>query len=262
MNVAMMQPAFMPWQGYFELISKADIFIFLDDFQFSVQSYHQRNRLFVNKGEAGWYTVPILKAESFGAPLNKAKTNDLIPWREKLWKRLEMNYSGTPFFKDISPEIKSWLFSSYGSLAEQNIAFIKIVCAMLGLQPQFRCSSEYQTIEKRSKRVTELLNWCKATHYFCAKGSFEYMLNDKIFPLGSIEVFFQDFVPREYPQTSSRQGFIPCLSVLDALFNAGAQKTAEMAGSGTKNWLTWQEMKAMYSSHASTQNKIEGQDEE
>ena len=261
MNIAMMQPAFMPWQGYFELISKADIFIFLDDFQFSVQSYHQRNRLFVNKGEAGWYTAPILKAESFGAPLNKARTNDLIPWKEKLWKRLEMNYSGAPFFKDISPDIKPWLFRSYASLAEQNIAFIKIVCTMLGLQPQFRCSSEYETAEKRSKRVMELLNWCQATRYFCAKGSFEYMLSDKIFPLGSVEVFFQDFTPQEYPQAGSRQDFVPCLSVLDALFNAGAQKTAVMVGNGTKKWSTWQEMEAAYLSHSSTQDKSDEQNE-
>ena len=47
MNIAMMQPTFLPWLGYFQLIHKSDLFVFLDDFQFSVQSYHQRNKLFV-----------------------------------------------------------------------------------------------------------------------------------------------------------------------------------------------------------------------
>ena len=61
MNVAMMQPTFLPWLGYFQLIYKSDIFIFLDDFQFSVQSYHQRNKLFVNQDQVDWYTVPIKK---------------------------------------------------------------------------------------------------------------------------------------------------------------------------------------------------------
>ena len=75
MKVAMMQPTFLPWQGYFELIYQADCFIFLDDFQFSVQSYHQRNRLFVNRDQVGWYTVPVKKSNAF---LRKTKTEDGI----------------------------------------------------------------------------------------------------------------------------------------------------------------------------------------
>ena len=74
MKVGMMQPSFMPWQGFFELIFISDIFIFLDDFQFSVQSYHQRNRLFVNtdpaelrKGTLFLESGPIIRAMDQGS---------------------------------------------------------------------------------------------------------------------------------------------------------------------------------------------------
>ena len=105
MNVAMMQPAFMPWQGFFELIYRAERFVFLDDFQFSVQSYHQRNRLFVNKGQVDWYSVSVMKSVSFGAPLNETKLNETIPWRQKMWKRLQQNYAKAPFYAAIAPAV-------------------------------------------------------------------------------------------------------------------------------------------------------------
>ena len=58
MKVAMMQPTFLPWLGYFELIMKADKFIFLDDFQFVYRSFHRRNRILLN-GKEQALTIPI-----------------------------------------------------------------------------------------------------------------------------------------------------------------------------------------------------------
>ena len=58
MRVAMMQPTFLPWTGFFQLIDAADLFIVLDDFQFQRHSYHQRNRLFVGP-TVQWVTVPV-----------------------------------------------------------------------------------------------------------------------------------------------------------------------------------------------------------
>ena len=65
-DIAMMQPTFLPWQVFFELILKSDKFIFLDDFQYSVQSHHTRNKLFVNKGQVDYYNVPVQKSKCFG----------------------------------------------------------------------------------------------------------------------------------------------------------------------------------------------------
>ena len=73
MNVAMMQPTFLPWQGFFSLVYQSDAFIFLNDFQFSFQSFHQRNRLFVNQNQVEWYTAVVDKKTSFLRPLNETK---------------------------------------------------------------------------------------------------------------------------------------------------------------------------------------------
>jgi hypothetical protein len=242
MKVAMMQPGFMPWQGFFELICKSDIFIILDDFQFSVQSYHQRNRLFVNKGQVDWYTVPIQKSVSFGGALNDVAINDKIPWRVKTWKRIQQNYSKASHFHEIASSIEKWLLNSYQSLADQNIAFIKLVCGILNINTEFRLSSQYTTSAHRSHKVLELLRWCNVTQYLCARGSFEYMKEDAVFPVDDIEILFQNFIPKPYVQIGTVDEFVPFLSVLDALLNIGPGQTFELINNGTAKWLTWTDM--------------------
>lgn len=240
MKIAMMQPAFLPWQGYFELICKSDVFIILDDFQFSVQSYHQRNRLFVNKGQIGWYTVPVHKNVSFGGRISDAAINNDLPWHVKMWKRIEQNYSKAHYFREIAPFIEDWLFSPNKYIADLNIAFIKMVCRQLNISTEIRLSSQFTTNACRSQKVLELLRWAGATQYLCAKGAFGYMKEDAVFPVDDIEVLFQDYIPKRYGQVGSPDGFVPFLSVLDALLNIGPVQTVELIENGTVKWLTWE----------------------
>jgi hypothetical protein len=242
MVVAMMQPAFLPWQGFFELIYRSDRFIVLDDFQFSVQSYHQRNRLFVNRGQVDWYSVPVRKSNSFKAALNQTEINESTPWRTKLWKRLEQNYSKAPFFAELAPDLNQWFFAQAASLASQNTDFILLACRLLGIKREFCYSSQCPLQTERSQRVLDLLRWSGAKTYVCARGSFPYMLEDAVFPVQDIEVRFQNYVPKTYAQIGSPQEFIPYLSIIDALVNIGPEKTLELIASGTEHWLSWDEM--------------------
>jgi hypothetical protein len=242
MKVAMMQPSFLPWQGFFELIYQSERFIFLDDFQFSVQSYHQRNRLFSNLRKVDWYTVPIQKSSSFKLPLNKVSVMETIPWRVKMWKRIRQNYSKALYYGEIAPLIENWLLSHSKSLAENNIKFIMLVCNILKLAREFRLSSQFSTEHQRSEKVLALLRWCEADQYYCARGSFDYMLEDGVFPVDDIKIHFQDFEPQKYQQVGSPGVFIPYLSVLDALMNIGPSQTMELIMHGTKDWLSWDEM--------------------
>ncbi len=245
MKVAMMQPSFLPWQGFFELIYQSERFIFLDDFQFSVQSYHQRNRLFASRGKIEWYTVPIQRSSSFKLPLNQTSIMESIPWRIKMWKRLQQNYSKAIYYREIAPLIENWLLSPQApSLAENNCKFTMLVCDILNLSREFRLSSQFPTEKQRSERVLELLRWCEADHYYCARGSFDYMLDDGVFPVDDIKILFQDFKPAAYQQVGSPDTFVPYLSVLDALMNIGPSLTMELIRTGTKNWLSWDELAA------------------
>lgn len=243
MKVAMMQPAFMPWQGFFELIYNSEVFIFLDDFQFSVQSFHQRNKLFISKNKVGWYSVPIQKSISFLSQLNNTKINESTLWREKMWKRLLANYSKAPFFNELLPIIQGWLFKKYNSLAELNIEFIILVCKLMGIDRNFLFSSNLHIESRSSFRVLELLKLVSADCYYCAHGSFGYMLKERVFPVQNINVLFQNYQPQPYAQVRNSEEFIPYLSILDALFNIGPNETLKLIKKGTLKWLNWEERK-------------------
>ena len=242
MKVAMMQPSFLPWQGYFELIHKADIFIFLDDFQFSLQSYHQRNRLFVNRDQVDWYTVPVVKALSFGAPLNEVQIDEKQLWQRKMLQRLQHNYAKAPFYSLIFPQLELILLRNFKSIAELNIALVKMVLSLFGWHKEIRLSSAAPSKLTRSERVLELLRSSDAKEYFSASGSFGYMLDEGKFPVTGIEVFFQNFKHQNYRQVGTKGEFIPYLSVFDALFNVGPDETASLVSGGTENWIRWSDM--------------------
>ena len=130
------------------------------------------------------------------------------------------------------------------TLSIQNIAFIKFVSSLLDYKGEFQYSSNLPSNKLRSDRVEELLRWCDAKTYFCAKGSYDYMLEDGIFPLLDISVCFQDYYIEPYPQIGSKNEFIPYLSILDALMNIGPDRTREYVVNGTKKWIVWDEMKS------------------
>ena len=250
MKVAMMQPTFLPWQGYFELIHQSDRFVLGDDSQYSVSSYHQRNRLFVEAGKVVWYTVPVQKKESFGMALNRARTSDDRTWREKMWRQIRQNYAKAAYFAQVAPPVERWLLAPAESLAALNIGFIRLACELMGLRREFRLASELPMTQSRSGRVLELLRWCEADQYYCARGSFGYMQAEGLFPVEGIEVFFQNYVPRPYPQVGAKPDFVPYLSVLDALLNVGPEATLAMIAHGTGRWSTWSEMAAAGAVHA------------
>jgi hypothetical protein len=244
MKVAMMQPTFLPWQGFFELIRRADAFVFLDDFQYCHRSYHQRNRLFLSTGRPDWVTVPVRRVHGARMALNAVQIDDAAPWRGKLLKQLQANYGRSPHFAAVYPPVADWLARPAASLADQNIGFILLVLELLGWQRPLHRSSAYRCDGVRSDRLLALLRQLGASEYLSARGSFDYMREDAVFPVPDIEVKFQNFVPPPYPQVGATGSFVPALSVLDALFNVGAEGTARLISAGTSHWLDWRALGA------------------
>lgn len=239
MNIAMMQPTFLPWLGYFQLIYKSDIFVFLDDFQFSFQSYHQRNKLFVNQDQIDWYTVPIKKSSSFGVSINAAFFDESRNWRKKLGRRLEKNYFKTSFFSKIYPLIGDIIMNEKSNLSTLNIKLIKAVVKLFDWDVKWEFSSKYPSKAIRSERVLELLKHYRAKHYYSPIGAMQYLKDDGIFPVSNLDISFQNFHIKKYPQKNSSSEFFPSLSVLDALFNVGPEETIKLINNESNKWEKW-----------------------
>ncbi len=139
----MMQPAFLPWQGFFALVAAADVFVVLDDFQFQRHSFHQRNRLRLPDGSETWISVPVAHTGSDAfPPLNVAVPVVDAKWRRRLKTPLDQSYGKAPFHSQLRPDVDTWIDTSWPTLAEMNIAFIQLVARTLGFTPEWRRSSE------------------------------------------------------------------------------------------------------------------------
>ena len=94
-----MQPTFLPWIGYFDLIDKVDKFVFYDDVQLSKQSWQVRNRIKNSSGNPSWLTLPI-KKHPLSTKINEVEINEDKRLIKKIIKAFEHNYSKTPFFHE------------------------------------------------------------------------------------------------------------------------------------------------------------------
>ena len=236
-----MQPTFLPWLGYFELIMKSDKFIFLDDFQFIYRSFHRRNRILQNGKELP-ITVPVNRKLNDKKSINQVVIHEDIPWRIKTWRILENSYGKTKFFHQYSRDIYPLIMNKTEILSNQNIKFIKKLCEILNINTEFILSSKMNATGQRSQKNQKLLEEASADIYLCANGSFEYMLEDGVFPLSHIDVLFQQAQTKAYFQRGNIMEFVPYLSVLDALFNIGAEETYNLISNMTEHWLSWDEM--------------------
>lgn len=239
-KVALMQPQFLPWLGYLELIARTDVFVFLDDFQFLRRSWGQRNRLFVVRGKVGMVTLPVAHEDNQEATFLELREAESTVWRKKLLRLLQQNYRGAPYGEAVLSLVGAWFAESYANIAELEIALIRKIAAHLGLHPRFvRSSTLGITGLRRSCRLQAILEKLGAGTYISAHGSFPYMKEDRVFPLASIPVYFQNHVPRAYPQHGSAE-FVARLSSLDALANLAPDEVRTRLR-GTSWWQSWEE---------------------
>ena len=124
-TVSIMQPTFLPWTGYFKMILRSDLFVFLDDVQFDKRSWQQRNKILKNDGKEFLLTIPVKSKGKFFQKINEVEVDNSTNWKDKHLKLLEMNYSKHKFFKQVFDSISNTYKENTNSLSEFNIKLIK-----------------------------------------------------------------------------------------------------------------------------------------
>ena len=141
-RVALMQPAFLPWQGLFGLVAESDVFVFLDDFQFQRHSFHQRNRIRPAGGGETWISLPVAHPRDGAFPtLLEAEPQVDAKWRRRVKTTLDQNYARAPHHAALREEVDAWIDAPWPSVAEMNIAFIRLGARLLGFEPRWLRSS-------------------------------------------------------------------------------------------------------------------------
>jgi hypothetical protein len=214
-----MQPTFLPWAGYFNLIASVDTFIFLDDVQFQRRSWQTRNRI-VLQGREHLLTQPVKKC-SQQTLLKDVQLVADPSWRTQHIQCLNSAYAKLPFAEDILALIQTHYGAGEDHLATFNINLIRNLADHMGIDAHFAIASELNCSGTRSDHLDKLCRQVGADHYLSPAGSKQYLIEDDFQALSGMQLSFQEFTPQPYTQKNCDQ-FISHMSVVDVIANLGA----------------------------------------
>ena len=224
--VAIHQPNFFPWLGYFDKIAKSDAFILLDDAQFPKKggSWSNRVSVLVN-GKRTWLSAPVDRSYSGVRAVNEMAFDSSKDWRKKLIKTIECSYSKHPFFEEVFDLLKGLIDNKDNNLSSYNIDAIYTVCDKLNLDAsKITLSSEYCVDELSNERLVALISKVHGDVYLCGGGADGYH-DDAVYQRNGILVLKQQYSPASYSQKGISE-FEPGLSIIDAAMNLGWDATA------------------------------------
>lgn len=217
MIVSIHQPDYISYLGYFYKISKSDIFVFLDDAQFSNDNMHHWNRVKTPQGECR-LKVPV--EQHLGDAINKVRTKDELGWKQKHLKTIEMNYAKATYFKEIFPEFKKLLLCDYSDLAQMNIEINTWIAKKFGFSAKLCKTSDMEINTVREERVIDTVKLFGGDTYISGHGAKAYQVEEHFTDAG-VKLVYTDYQPIEYKQLWPKAGFLPYMSVLDYIFNCG-----------------------------------------
>jgi hypothetical protein len=143
-TVAIMQPYFFPYLGYFSLIKASDYWIVFDPVQYIRKGWINRNRILApEKPKGGWQyiRVPIIKAPR-DTKIEDIRVNDDKPWRSRIIRQLEHYKKKAPYYAETIGVVADALESDFSSIAHLNTCILKIVCDYIGIQFNYEIYSE------------------------------------------------------------------------------------------------------------------------
>jgi len=214
-----MQPTYIPWAGYFNLIHNSDVFVFLDDVQFEHQSWQTRNRV-LNHSQEILLSVPI-KKHSLNTLIYDAEVTDDQRWRSKHAKTIKHAYVNSPFFSEVYPLYENILYdTSVERLLDLNIRLIKMFSQKLNVESEFLLASELNCPGVRSEHVYQICKKLNADLYISPKGAQDYIEEDNVLIDSNIKVGFQDFKVTPYTQLGAKS-FFSHMSIIDIVMNIG-----------------------------------------
>jgi hypothetical protein len=214
-RLAIIQPYFLPYIGYFQLMAAVDKIVLLDDVNFINRGWINRNRIAIN-GEPHWFTIPLVKANQ-NRRINEITIVDGSLWKTKIMRSLELSYRRAPFAAESLALVAELLQEAHGSLSTFLFRQLRRVADAIGIVTSIVCSSELHPRHSLTgqDRIVEICVREGASTYVNPPGGRE-LYDRRVFAAAGVDLFFLD--PNLSSLTlhhSGQEG--PCLSILDLL---------------------------------------------
>lgn len=215
MRVAVMQPYFMPYIGYFQLIASVDKFVIYDNIKYTKKGWINRNRLLLN-GAPSTFSLP-LSADSDSAQVRE-RTLALAFDRARLLNQVKGAYARAPYFGDVFPIVEQIVGRSCSNLFEYIYRAVSQIATHLGVATPIVISSTIPIDHdlKGQDKVLAICHALGANQYVNAIGGMELYAKED-FSRHGIELNFIKTKPIEYQQFPAQASFVPNLSIIDVL---------------------------------------------
>ncbi|MFH2058575.1 MAG: WbqC family protein [Pseudomonadota bacterium] len=224
-KVAIIQPAYIPWKGYFHIIHDVDIFVFLDDVQYVKRSWVTRNKI-KTANQTIWLSVPVQKVKSFATTIMDVKIDTDAKWKKKHLQSIERNYAKAPYYSKYCDRIIELLFEKpYETIADLDIEATMMLSSLLNIKDtDFLKSSILNCGGTKSDKILNICKHLKADKYITGPLGLNYLEID-VFKKHGISIEVQNYKYREYPQLHGK--FDHYVSVIDMLFNLGPHEAGK-----------------------------------
>ncbi|MFH1367777.1 MAG: WbqC family protein [Elusimicrobiota bacterium] len=226
MILAVHQPQYLPWLGYFHKIANCDLFIFLDDVQYKKREFQNRNKIKTPNGPL-WLTVPVATKGKYSQKISEVTIDKETGWNNEHWKSVEHNYAHARFFSEHKTIFSDVYGMKWDKLIDLSMKIIENTLSYLDIKTPCKMSSEYGVTSSSTQRIIDLCKKTGADTYLSGAGGREYM-DEKLFTDNNIRLTYQDYKHPEYEQLHGK--FEPYLSVIDLLMNCGPQSRGILLG--------------------------------
>lgn len=221
MKLAIMQPYFFPYIGYWQLIHAVDRFVIYDDVNYIIRGWVNRNRILIN-GEPSYITMPLQQASQNKRICDISLQPSPI-WRNKLVKSVETAYRKAPCFAEVFPVIERVIRHEADNLSDYLAHQLQTLAAFMGTNTEFVVSSRcYENNDLPGQ--ARILDICKhegATSYINPQGGQALYERDDFTQCG-IDLKFLIPSAIEYKQFGATH--VPWLSIIDVMmFNSKSQ---------------------------------------
>ena len=220
--VAIHQPNYLPWLGFFYKIARCDQFVLLDHVPFSKNSIQNRNRIKTPSGEH-WITVPVLTKGRLNQPTNAVEINNNTKWNTSNWNSIRQNYRKAPEFSRYARYFEDLYNHKWKKLVDLSETIIRFVIRELKIETEITKSSDLNPEGTSTDMLIDICKKLNAKAYLSGKGGLKYQSEEK-FQEAGIMLSYHDFQHPVYPQLYGE--FVSHLSIIDLLFNCGVSSSS------------------------------------
>lgn len=215
MIVTVHQPNLFPWLGFFDKMAQVDMFIFLDNVQFTKRGY--QNRVKVKSPNGGqWLTVPVISKGRAYQITNEVEIDHTQDWKRDHLMTLELLYRGTRNFDSLFKQLQDIYLEDDCRLVDFTTRGIHMIQENLGIRTETINASLINVEGNNSQLIANLVKEVGGTTYLSGSSGRNY-LDENIFNAENINVEYHNFQEEIYPQKFN--DFVGGLSSLDYLFN-------------------------------------------